>query len=613
MPLVYKTVIPLILVLIGTAAFIGFYFDQTLSDSFLEEQFQATRDLVAPAARDTGLTEYLASSEDPEAMLRFSRFVERVKDSKTARVTVWSPEHIVLYSDLASIVGTSAGENTSLAQAFSLGTAFYVRQERDSGIPRQSNVGPFLDIFIPLENNGVIAAVVEIHAVSGAILGPLNRGIQNAALLTVAGLIAVALIIVLIFRFFILQPLQEAGALARAVSSGDFSSHHISAGRDEIGELVGNLDRMRLKLASLVGNLESAVAARTAELAEEKNRLTASLGSLSAGFVIFDIHEQVIYHNEALAIVLAGVTPSFAALTKALGETANLKARYQAALEKGERTDRSGIAYGAQFLRLVLAPVAGGEGKPIAGVVLFVEDVTEAKALERAKDDFLSIASHELRTPLTAIRANSAFLMDALPKRAKKETRAMVEDIHAASVRLIKIVHDFLDVAALERGVPLTLEDAVDVRALAENVVEDLTPLALEKKLSLTLEGGSALPPARADSDRLKQVLTNLIGNSLRYTERGSVRVTIEQEQGSIVVRVTDTGAGITPEHQSLLFRKFQQADEGVMTRAHSEGTGLGLYITKLIMEAMGGTVALERSTPGEGSVFRASIPVSRA
>lgn len=611
MPLVYKTLIPILAVFLGTAVLIGFYFEETLSDSLLSEEFLDMGDRVDQASRDLSIVSAIASTTDPISVDRFGRFVERVKNSKTARITIWSPKNVILYSDLASVIGEYSPAQTLVEKVVTTKERLSIRKEFDDGIPVQSAVGAFNDMYFPITSGSSVVGVVEVHSVSGAVLTPLTRAIQNAAVLVIVGLCAVTLIIILIFRFFILSPLARAGALARAVSKGDFSVYKFTKQKDELGELMDNLDSMRVRLSSLVGNLESEVEKRTHQVREEQTRLAASLGSLNAGFVIFDHASQIIYQNKALGALLGKKQPiSFTELETTLGAPGNLRALYTETIAPKGTARVSEFEMDTKFFRMFLAPVVIPESGTILGSVLLLEDITEEKALQRAKDDFLSIASHELRTPLTAIRANASLVRDIIEKTGDKETLSMVTDIHTASKRLIKLVHDFLDIAALERGVPLTLTDNVSIRKVITEVINELSPIADEKKVALVLEEGVD-PLVKADIDRFKQVITNLIGNALRFTTKGTVTIRLSVEDTMAVLRVVDTGAGIDKKYQSLLFRKFQQADAGVMTRAHSEGTGLGLYITKLIMELMGGTVILEQSELGKGSTFCATIPVS--
>lgn len=612
MPLIFKTLLPILAIIVGTAFVIGVYLEQSISKSLLAEELQSTAERVESAGRDLNIAGALASTSDPVSREHFQMFVDRVKNSTTARVTLWSPERVILYSDLASVIGVSASSQTSVDHVAASGERLAIHKEQDDGMPIQSTVREFTDMYFPVMSDGRVVAVAQVHSVLGAVLTPLNNGLRDAGVFVLLGALAVIAGVTVIFRLFILGPLENAGALARAVSAGDFAPRKMPAHKDELGELAQNLDTMRVRLSSLVGNLEEEVGKRTHEVREEQTRLSASLGSLDVGFAIFDDRKQVVYQNTALRTLLELPREAdFPMLDKSLADI-GLTHLYDLSLSKHTTADLPEVRRGARSFRLFLAPVVMEKTGVTLGAVMLLEDITEAKALERAKDDFLSIASHELRTPLTAIRANASMVREAVEKTHDTGALAMVDDIYNASVRLIKIVHDFLEVAALERGVPVELVDGVDMQSLAKEAVEELIPLAKEKRLTLSFKEGLS-PIVRADADRLKQVVTNLVGNALRYTKQGEVSVTLSKEGPFAVLRVTDTGAGISDKHQSLLFKKFQQADQGVMTREHSEGTGLGLYITRLIMESMGGTVDLEHSEVGKGSTFRATIPLSNA
>ncbi len=611
MPLVFKTLIPILVIILGTAFVVGAYLEQSISKSLLIEEFQSTSERVEGAARELVLSGAFSSTTDPLSHERFQTFVDRVKNSTTARVTLWSPEGTILHSDLASVMGVSVPGQPHVQEVVKTGERLSIQKEEDDGVPIQSAVGTFTDMYFPIVNEREeVIAVTQVHSVLGAVLTPLNQGLRDAGVFVLLGALAVALGITVIFRLLILNPLESAGALARAVSAGDFTPRRMPMHKDELGELAQNLDMMRVRLASLVGNLEEEVEKRTHEVREEQTRLSASLGSLAAGFAIFDDRRQMMYQNKALQTLLELPREADFALLEEELKDIGLSHLYDISLSERKSADLPEVRRGARSFRLFLAPVVMEHTDAPLGAVMLLEDITEAKALERAKDDFLSIASHELRTPLTAIRANASMVRDAVEKTKDQEALAMVDDIHNASVRLIKIVHDFLEVAALERGVPVELQERVDFKEITKSVLEELEPLSKEKKLELTFEPGPVVL-VRADADRLKQVVTNLVGNALRYTKEGAVVVALSQEGSMAVLRVRDTGVGISAEHQSLLFKKFQQANRGVMTREHSEGTGLGLYITRLIMESMGGSVNLEQSELGAGSTFRATIPVS--
>jgi signal transduction histidine kinase len=247
--------------------------------------------------------------------------------------------------------------------------------------------------------------------------------------------------------------------------------------------------------------------------------------------------------------------------------------------------------------------------KQTIGCVVLLQDTTEEQLLERSRDEFFSIASHELRTPLTSIRGNSSMILDHYGKDIHSDDlREMLYDIHESSERLIGIVNDFLDVSRLEQGRIGYHMQEVELGGVVRAVTNSMKGLLETTGLSLELGSGlqdkAALPIVLADAARLKQILINLIGNSIKFTEHGGITITARASGGEVMVEVHDTGVGISPKQRSLLFHKFQQASDSILTRDAAHGTGLGLYISRLLAQGMGGSLVLAKSDPGKGSTF---------
>ncbi len=230
-----------------------------------------------------------------------------------------------------------------------------------------------------------------------------------------------------------------------------------------------------------------------------------------------------------------------------------------------------------------------------------------AEAATAVKSDFMANMSHEIRTPLTAILGFTGLL--AKRPELESESRSFVGRITTASDALLAIVNDVLDFSKLEAGLVELAPRPVGPQAMLQDALTLFEAQARAKGLNLRLVGDDTLPPIlRFDPDRVRQVVLNLVGNAVKFTPEGEVRLVAvyDARRGALGVRVEDEGIGLSPEAQAKLFQRFSQVD-GSSTRQHG-GTGLGLAICKGLVEAMGGRIGVE-SLPGRGSTFHFEIP----
>jgi signal transduction histidine kinase len=232
-----------------------------------------------------------------------------------------------------------------------------------------------------------------------------------------------------------------------------------------------------------------------------------------------------------------------------------------------------------------------------------------AEAANSAKSRFLATMSHELRTPLNAVIGFSeAFAADPDPVRGAEYVRS----IHEAGRHLLLLIDNILDVARAETLGFQTDEGELDVAELAESAVRVMRGTAAASNVSLSAALSPALPRARGDGVRLRQVLLNLLANAVKFTPAGgSVTLSggVEQPSGDLVLRVSDTGIGIAPEDIPRAFEPFTQLDSSLSRRYG--GSGIGLYLARALAEAQGATLALE-SAPGTGTTALLRFPASR-
>ena len=239
-----------------------------------------------------------------------------------------------------------------------------------------------------------------------------------------------------------------------------------------------------------------------------------------------------------------------------------------------------------------------------------LQDANERlKSLDRLKDEFVSLASHELRTPMTAIKSYAWMLREERPGTLNEKQKEYANIIYVSTERLIRLVNDMLNVSRIEAGRLIINPKPVDLAQLAQEVLTEVLPSAQNQQIAIVLQNlPSPLGTVLADTDKTKEVFINLIGNSLKFTPPGGkITIAFEQQDDMIITHVSDTGKGIKAEDMSKLFHKFGMI-EGNYTRTSGQGTGLGLYISKSIVELQGGTMSVFSEGENKGTTFTFSL-----
>jgi PAS domain S-box-containing protein len=373
-------------------------------------------------------------------------------------------------------------------------------------------------------------------------------------------------------------------------------------------------------LVRVAGSLDDITALKQAEAAvkasEESFRTT--MESAPVGMALISPEVRLVKVNKALS-ALTGYSESelLAANPRDLFPEAFDEDRRQIArLLSGEIThyemeQKFRTKNGKGVWVLTNASLArDADGKP-QHVVKQLLDISERKEMDRMKSEFISVVSHELRTPLTAIRGSLGLMASAMRDSLPPKALHMVEIGHRNAERLIALVNDILDMeklAANRMAFELKLED---LATLAAQSVESISAYAEKYGVTYLLENRGADLPVLVDKDRLAQVFANLLSNAAKFSPAGGrVRVVIRCRAGRARFEVIDRGTGIAPEFQSRIFGRFAQADSSI--KRAKGGTGLGLHITRELVEKMGGTIGFE-SAPGQGTTFWVEFPIVEA
>ena len=231
--------------------------------------------------------------------------------------------------------------------------------------------------------------------------------------------------------------------------------------------------------------------------------------------------------------------------------------------------------------------------------------LARAHAAEMARGMFFGIVSHDIRTPLNTIVGFSEVLQDAETSQSDRDEALKV--IHSSGARILQLVNNVLDIAKMDSGKMSFRLEPVRISHLADDVFSSFQAAADGKGVELA-NRTAKVPLLFLDGHRFRQILFNLVGNAVKFTERGSVTVSASYDKETLEVSVTDTGCGIAPDRLASVLDPFAQAQEQGPAADFSGGTGLGLYICKSLVEAMGGRLAVE-STPGKGSSFMIRMP----
>ncbi|WP_287175265.1 ATP-binding protein [Mesorhizobium sp.] len=483
------------------------------------------------------------------------------------------------------------------------------------------------------------------------------------------GSILLALALGYIISWSLIEPVKKIETRLRQIAAGEFAQQVTVVNRDELGVLAGNVNQTSEQLGRLyqevqartaelarsVGELEalgevSKAVNSTLDLDTVLQTIVAKAVQLSdtdAGTIyVFSSTRQQFRPRATYGMsdeLIAAISDQAIGLNDpGIGDAARRRAPVQVPdLSEGTPSPAQKIVLDAGYRSVLVVPLlrpnklvgalvvrrrksgefdqqivhlletfAAQSVLAIQNAKLFREIEEKGRELETAsrhKSQFLANMSHELRTPLNSVLGFTELLVDGIYGELPDRAKTTVARVQANGRHLLGLINDVLDLSKIEAGqLTLALED-YSVGQIVRSTVTAVEPLARSKGLSLTATVAENLPLGRGDERRLTQVLLNLAGNAVKFTERGAIDIVADAVDGHFEITVRDTGPGIAPTDQGLIFDEFQQVDSS--STRQKGGTGLGLAISKRIVEMHGGTIGVE-SVPGSGSTFRMKIPI---
>jgi signal transduction histidine kinase len=484
------------------------------------------------------------------------------------------------------------------------------------------------------------------------------------------GSILLALGLGYVISWSLIEPVKKIEARLCQIAAGDFAQQVTVANRDELGVLAGNVNQTSRQLGRLYQEVEARTAelARTVGELEALGEVSKAVNStLDLNTVLRTIVAKAVQLSDTDAgtiYVFSSGSRKFrlratygmsdelvAALSREpiglddpfIGEAARRRMPIQVPdLGKGTLSPAQQIVLDAGYRGVLGVPLLR-PGKIVGALVVrrrktgeFEQQVVhlmetfaaqsvvavqnarlfreieekgrELEAASRHKSQFLANMSHELRTPLNSVLGFTELLVDGIYGELPERARKTVSRVQTNGRHLLGLINDVLDLSKIEAGqLTLSLDD-YSVGQVVRSAVAAVEPLARSKGISLAATIAEDLPLGRGDERRLTQVLLNLAGNAVKFTEKGTVDILADAIDGHFRIVVRDTGPGIAPENQVLIFEEFQQVDSS--STRQKGGSGLGLAISKRFVEMHGGTIDVQ-SVPGSGSTFSITIPVN--
>jgi PAS domain S-box-containing protein len=424
--------------------------------------------------------------------------------------------------------------------------------------------------------------------------------------LLIAGvLVGAGLLLAFFLANRIIEPLRQLTATTAKIAGGDLDAKVTVSSRDEVGVLAVEYNRMAERIRQLrssdMGKL--LVAQQTTE---------AAIDSLYDPVIVTDGEGCVTKLNPAAEEIFGSEKDNTGKHVGDVSRDARIAGAVAEALESQRPVAGEGMASvlplavdgSERAFRLRTTPMRDNVNR-LLGAVTILEDITHLREIDRLKSEFIATASHELRTPLTSVQMGVHLLLEGALGELTDKQNEVLQACRQDCERLDFLMRDLLDLSKIEAGESQPQFATVSARDLLTTAVADLRPQVEAKGIELSIDAPIELPWVSVDRLQIERVVHNLVINALRHTKVGEIKISAEERDTHLAISVSDTGSGIPSEYLPHVFDKFVQVPE-----APTGGAGLGLTISKSIIEAHGGQISVQ-SQVGRGTTFTFTLPLA--
>lgn len=565
-----------LVVLVGMAILGGYLVNSTRSSQL--DNLNSQLENEARITAEVSLTGFLSGDESSN----LDALAKKLGEQTDTRITIIAVDGTVLGdSDQDPAAMENHGARPEVLDALATGIGESTRYSTTLG-------QEMMYVAVPVSYQDEILGIARVSLPLTAVESLVNR-VTVSIIVAMVAVTALVILAAWIIARITTRPIRQLTAASRQIAAGELGKKITIGTKDEVGELANAFNEMSAQLKELVE-----------EISKDRSQLATILDNMADGVIMTDAEGNISLANRAAEklfnIKEAGNKPLIEAVRD--HEVDELLKLCLKTAETQSVNYESGTS--KRYLRAIAIPVGH------SGVLLLFQDLTELIKLQTTRRELIGNISHEFRTPLAGIKAMVETLQGGAAND-KKAARDFLTKIDSEVDRLTQMVAELTELSRIETGKAELRREPTNLNQLVEEVIAQLSPQAKRQKLTLEKKLNTSLPAVPADKDRVRQLISNLVHNAIKFTPAGGrITVATKVRGDSMTVDVADTGVGIAKEDLPHVFERFYKGDKA---RA-GEGTGMGLAIAKHVVEAHGGTIWVE-SEEGRGSTFSFSLPMT--